>query len=178
MSAIKIVMGSNNPVKLEAVRYAFKKMFPASHFQWETIDAPSGVSEQPASDVETYQGAVNRVQYIHQIKPEADYWCSIEGGIEFDEQGNMRAFAWVVVQHGQKRGYARSAAFYLPAAITELVKSGMELGEADDIVFQQANSKQKNGAVGLLTGNVLTRTTLYGQAAIMALIPFKNPTLY
>lgn len=178
MAAVKIVMGSHNPVKLEAVKAAFTKMFPPSSFDWKTIDAPSGVSDQPASDQETYLGALNRVEYIRRIEPDATYWCSIEGGIDFDEKSNMRAFAWVVIQNGEKQGQARSALFYLPPAVTELVKSGLELGEADDIVFRQANSKQKNGAVGLLTGDVLTRTTLYEQAVIMALIPFKNPLLY
>jgi non-canonical (house-cleaning) NTP pyrophosphatase len=34
------------------------------------------------------------------------------------------------------------------------------------------------GAVGILTGDVLTRTTYYEPAIILALIPFKNPELY
>lgn len=55
---------------------------------------------------------------------------------------------------------------------------GKELGEADDLVFGQTNSKQANGAVGILTDNVLTRTTFYEPAVILALIPFKNPELY
>jgi non-canonical (house-cleaning) NTP pyrophosphatase len=54
----------------------------------------------------------------------------------------------------------------------------MELGDADDEIFGASNSKQQNGAVGLLTENAVTRTTLYEQAVIMALIPFKNPELY
>jgi non-canonical (house-cleaning) NTP pyrophosphatase len=54
----------------------------------------------------------------------------------------------------------------------------MELGEADDVYFGLSNSKQANGAVGLLTGNVLTRASFYEQAVIFALIPFKNPDLY
>jgi non-canonical (house-cleaning) NTP pyrophosphatase len=59
-----------------------------------------------------------------------------------------------------------------------LIKEGKELGEADDIVFQKENSKQKTGAVGLLTGNVLDRTSYYKEAIILALIPFKNKDLY
>jgi len=54
----------------------------------------------------------------------------------------------------------------------------MELGEADDRVFERSNSKQTNGAIGLLTGNVIDRTTLYAPAVVFALIPFKNPELY
>jgi len=58
------------------------------------------------------------------------------------------------------------------------VRQGKELGEADDLVFAKENSKQDNGAVGLLTGNVIDRTALYQQAVVLALIPFKNPHLY
>jgi non-canonical (house-cleaning) NTP pyrophosphatase len=49
---------------------------------------------------------------------------------------------------------------------------------ADDIVFSCSNSKQDNGAVGLLTDNVIDRAQLYEQAVILALIPFKNERLY
>jgi len=58
------------------------------------------------------------------------------------------------------------------------VAGGMELGTANDLVFSQTNSKQKNGAVGLLTHNKVDRTELYRQAVILALIPFVNPDLY
>jgi non-canonical (house-cleaning) NTP pyrophosphatase len=54
----------------------------------------------------------------------------------------------------------------------------MELGHADDLVFNKSNSKQENGAVGILTENVIDRAEFYKQAVILALIPFKNPTLY
>ncbi|MEA2092675.1 MAG: DUF84 family protein, partial [Patescibacteria group bacterium] len=56
--------------------------------------------------------------------------------------------------------------------IIELIKEGKELGEADDIVFQRNNSKQENGAVGILTGDVVDRTKCYTEAVILALIPF------
>ena len=59
-----------------------------------------------------------------------------------------------------------------------MIRQGKELGEADDIVFNRANSKQDNGAVGLLTDNVIDRAQLYEQAVILALIPFKNEALY
>jgi len=58
------------------------------------------------------------------------------------------------------------------------VRAGVELGEADDIVFQRANSKQENGAIGLLTGDVIDRRQLYEHAIVLALVAFKNPSLY
>jgi non-canonical (house-cleaning) NTP pyrophosphatase len=51
----------------------------------------------------------------------------------------------------------------------------MELGEADDVVFGRANSKQANGSIGLLTDDTITRTSYYVDAVVMALIPFKKP---
>jgi len=54
----------------------------------------------------------------------------------------------------------------------------MELGDADDLVFRKENSKQQNGAVGLLTNDAITRQSLYQPAVQMAFIPFLNPELY
>lgn len=90
----------------------------------------------------------------------------------------MLAFAWMVILGKEGRGEGKSAAFHLPPKVVELIRGGMELGEADDVVFAQENSKQSNGAIGLLTGNMITRTTLYVPALQMALIPFRRPELY
>jgi len=77
-----------------------------------------------------------------------------------------------------KIGKGKTGSFFLPQKVAELVRQGMELGEADDIVFGKKNSKQANGAIGILTDDVITRTTYYVPAIIMALIPFKNEELY
>jgi len=68
-------------------------------------------------------------------------------------------------------------AHYLPPAVAELVRQGKELGEVNDLFFRQRTSKQKSGAIGILTGNVIDRTQLYEQAVILALVPFKNQHL-
>ncbi|MFA0544165.1 DUF84 family protein, partial [Vibrio sp. 10N.222.52.B7] len=44
-----------------------------------------------------------------------------------------------------------------------------------DEVFGTDNIKQKGGAIGLLTHNQLSRSSVYSQALILALIPFVNP---
>ncbi|MGK0308683.1 MAG: non-canonical (house-cleaning) NTP pyrophosphatase, partial [Urechidicola sp.] len=41
-----------------------------------------------------------------------------------------------------------------------------------------SNSKQKNGAVGILTGNLIDRTQFYVEAMVLALIPFLNKEIY
>ena len=90
----------------------------------------------------------------------------------------MTAFAWIVVRSKRGVGKSRTGTFVLPPAVAQLIRQGRELGEADDIVFNRANSKQDNGAVGILTGDVIDRTQLYEQAIILALAPFKNEAVY
>jgi non-canonical (house-cleaning) NTP pyrophosphatase len=92
----------------------------------------------------------------------------------------MQSFAWVVVlgrdtTSGRlKMGKARTATYYLPRETAALVRGGMELGHADEVVFGQKNSKQQGGSVGLLTGNVVDRRRYYEEAVVLALIPFRN----
>ncbi|GAK85080.1 inosine/xanthosine triphosphatase; hypothetical cytoplasmic protein in cluster with NspS [Vibrio ponticus] len=47
-----------------------------------------------------------------------------------------------------------------------------------DQEFATTNIKQKGGAIGLLTHDQLTRSSVYHQALILALIPFTNPQHY
>lgn len=174
---MKIAVSSKNPVKINAVRLAFKKIFPEREIEILSAGIKSGVSDQPMSDKETLQGAINRSNEIYNLLPEVDYAVGIEGGIEFEKETTF-AFAWVVIRSKNKTSKSKTTTFELPLKISELIKQGYELGVADDMVFKQNNSKQKNGAVGLLTNNAITRQELYSQAVILALIPHINQGLY
>lgn len=173
-----IAVASKNTVKLESVRRGFERMFPGETCEVAGISVPSGVSDQPMGDEETQRGAQNRLQAIKTSVPEADLWVAIEGGCAEGIDG-LETFAWIFVEtrEGQK-GKARTAAFYLPQVVAELVRSGVELGLADDRVFGRQDSKQQNGSVGLLTGDVIDRTEYYAHAVILALIPLKNKSLF
>ncbi len=173
----KVIIASKNPVKINAVKQAFEKMLPNDTFEYEGISVPSEVSDQPMSDTETYTGAKNRAHNAEKEQPDADYWVGIEGGLQ--KVGNeLKAFAWVVIHSPTQTGKARTATFFLPPQVTALINQGKELGEADDIVFKRHNSKQQNGAVGILTGDVSNRTQYYYEAVVFALVPFKNVDLY
>jgi inosine/xanthosine triphosphatase len=172
----RIIVGSTNPVKLQATREGFAAMFPGWQLEVSGVDAASGVSDQPFGDEETLQGAYQRALNTQTQIPEVDYAVGIEGGVMFMGE-DLLAFAWVVVLNGHKTGKAKSGAFMLPREISTLIKQGMELGHADDVVFSQQNSKRRNGSIGLLTDDALTRTGFYSPAVLMALIPFKNPDL-
>jgi inosine/xanthosine triphosphatase len=174
----RIVVASTNPVKIAAVRAGFTRMFPdaADTFQFAGISVPSGVSDQPMSDAETLRGAFNRATNARQEQPDAAFTVGVEGGVELVND-ELLVFAWIVVLGRDGSGKSRTATFNLPDEVSRLVRQGLELGDADDQVFNRANSKQQTGSVGLLTGDIIDRARYYEQAVMLALIPFKNPTL-
>lgn len=173
----KIIVASHNPVKLNATLEAFKMVFKDTDFDIKGVSVLSNVSDQPRSEKETMKGALNRVNNAFKQYKGADYWIGIEGGIQ--KYGKeMIAFAWVFIRDNKRIGKGRSASFFLPNKIVDLINEGKELGDADDIVFGKTNSKQKNGAVGILTKDIITRTTYYIPPIILALIPFTNKELY
>ncbi len=62
--------------------------------------------------------------------------------------------------------------------LLDQLQQGKELGDVMDTMFEQNNIKQKGGAIGLLTQNKLSRSSVYHQALILAMIPFLNPDLF
>ena len=173
----KIIIASKNPVKINATAQGFQQLFPSLKQELASFAVPSGVADQPRSEEETLLGAQNRVEVIKQLAPNADFWIGIEGGIAAHGD-EMAAFAWIVIHSTKFKSKARTGTFFLPPPIVALLKEGKELGEADDLVFGSTNSKQNSGAVGLLTDDLINRTSLYVHAVVLALIPFKNESLY
>jgi non-canonical (house-cleaning) NTP pyrophosphatase len=88
--------------------------------------------------------------------------------------------AWIAVLHVAtgRWGAGKTGTFALPEAVAALVRSGVELGHADDRVFGRSGSKEKDGAVGLLTKGVMDRAAYYQHACILALIPFISAEHY
>jgi len=175
MSIIKVA--SKNPVKVQSVEQAFKTLFPKQACEIEGISIPSLVNDQPMGNEETFQGALNRAKGAQKKHPKADFCVGIEGGNIMHGQ-DMEVMAWIVVLSKTKQGKARTAGFFLPPSIIDLIHKGYELGHADDIVFGVDNSKQGSGSCGLLTNGAIDRLNLYKPAVIMAFIPFLQPELY
>ncbi|WP_229622721.1 inosine/xanthosine triphosphatase [Vibrio parahaemolyticus] len=170
MAIQKVVIASLNPAKINAVKSAFQSAFPQQTFEFVGISVPSEVADQPMTNEETHRGAVNRVKNAKLEMPTADFYVGLEAGIE----GNV-TFAWMVIESDTHRGESRSASLMLPPEVLAQLADANELGDVMDKVFGTENIKQKGGAISLLTQNQLTRSSVYHQALILALIPFTNP---
>jgi inosine/xanthosine triphosphatase len=173
----RVAIASRNPVKTQATLQGFQKIFPDEEFEIVEVSVPSGVAGQPTSRAETLQGALNRVNEAVKLLEDVDYWVGIEGGVE-EMDGNMAVFAWVVVRSGDVVSKSQTGIFFLPPRVADLIRQGLEMGEADDIVFETTNSGQEEGAIGILTREAITRTGYYSHAVMLALVPFKNRDLY
>ncbi|WP_109316028.1 inosine/xanthosine triphosphatase [Pseudovibrio ascidiaceicola] len=172
---MKVVVASQNPVKVNATLEAFRAQFPADDIELVSAGVPSGVSDQPMSDEETRQGAVQRAENALEAVADADFGVGLEGGI-CELHGIAYTFAWMVVisREGQVSA-SRSMLLPLPEKVMQLVRSGMELGHAIDEVFGTENIKHKGGAFGLLTSDRMTRQSVYVDTLFCALLPFRSP---
>ncbi|EGU37598.1 NTPase [Vibrio ichthyoenteri ATCC 700023] len=173
MTTQTVIVASLNPAKISAVESAFHCVFPQHTFTFIGVNVPSEVADQPISNQETYQGARNRVTNAKLTRANGDFYVGLEAGIE-----DGVTFAWMVIESATQRGESRSASMMLPPAVADRLSQEVELGTVMDEVFGTTNIKQKGGAIGVLTQHQLTRSSVYHQALIMALIPFTNPQHY
>ncbi|KAM3512308.1 hypothetical protein MY11210_004021 [Beauveria gryllotalpidicola] len=178
MTGRNVIVASKNPLKMLATQEGFKRMFPDADFAFEARAVGSGVADQPLSDQETLQGALTRARNARELAPAAMYCVGLEGGVHTTAEGEVQAFAWIVVlAHDGTVGRARTATFFLPRETTELLRGGLELGDADNLLHGKTNSKHQTGTVGILTGDAITRQSYYAEAVVLALVPFKNTQL-
>ena len=173
----EVVISSFNPVKIESTKEAFSLVFKNEKFIYNSVSASSEVSDQPFGSQETYIGALNRVKNSKKIKKGANFYIGIESGIE-EIEDDLAAFSWILIESNNGLAKAKTATFFLPKSLSKLIKEGKEMGEASDIVFKSINIKQKGGAIGYLTRQVIDRTKLYTHAIVLALIKFNNKDLY
>jgi inosine/xanthosine triphosphatase len=169
-------VGSLNPVKVACVAEAVVEFWPAARAIGVAVD--SKVPAQPSSEREILAGARNRAAQALENSQDASHGVGIEGGT-VDSDDGMWAFAWVVViDRDGKLGRGRTGAFLVPEGVARLVRAGLELGDADDRFFGRNNSKQQEGAIGILSDGAVTRTDLYKQGVVFALLPFVKPDYY
>src|SRR5258708_40205244 len=131
-----VAVGSKNPVKVQAVKAAFEKVFPEKKWDVVGIEVESEVSAQPMSDEESVRGARNRAQKALK-KMKADFGVGIEGGLQkIEEYWFTRGWMVIVNQKGDE-GVGSSVSIRVTDRMMELIHQGKELGEVNDIIFKK-----------------------------------------
>jgi inosine/xanthosine triphosphatase len=178
---LTIIVGSTNPVKINAAKQAIGQYFPDVHIDCTGMHAPSLVADQPMTEAETKLGAINRAQFCQAnakiVDQHADFYVAMEGGVDQFDQ-SPATFAYMAIIHNDTLSVGRSANLPLPLSIFNALQAGEELGKVMDRVFNTHNIKQKGGAIGLLTRGLATRESIYTQALVLAMAPFINAELF
>ena len=173
MNRLRIAVGTENPVKIVAVRDVFEDLFKDEQVEVLGIPVDSAVSIQPFGE-EVIVGAVNR-----SLKSEdADYGIGIEGGVfKLGDRWYNLGFVAIADKKGVI-GTGTSGWFECPEPILEKLKNGEELGTVMDRLTGRKGTKRREGAVRIFTRGKVTRKEFYKHGLYMALIPFLNKKLW
>jgi inosine/xanthosine triphosphatase len=160
-----VVVGSKNEAKIAAVQEAFGLVYDPVTVNAVHVDH---TPRQPMNDEETLAGAKRRASAARVAAPEADFWVGIEGGVE-PMGTELMVIAWVVVMNRARTGCSRSASYQLPAGAADTLRSGGVLGDVSERVT--GDNWRSEGLVANLSYGLVTRTSLYVQPVILALLP-------
>lgn len=170
-----VAVGSTNPVKVAAVKQVIQRIWPLANVI--NVAVAPGVSVQPLTDEEAISGASNRAR-LALATTDADLGIGVEGNTVETPQG-MFTTAWVVaVTRTGMSGIGGGGRLWLPSAVARAVRAGGELGPLMDELAGEANTKQRQGAVGILTAGLITREEALATAVTFALARFVSPQLY
>jgi inosine/xanthosine triphosphatase len=176
---VKILVGSENPVKIAAAKEAFSKYF--KDVEAVGIGVKSHVPAQPVND-ETFIGAKGRALQLKDMndheKLEADFFVGIEGGIIKIFEKWFAFGGMCIIDKEGKVGFGTSPHFELPEVMMNRLLNGIELGEIMDEILNDENTKRKGGAINFFTNGVMDRKELYVQGLIVAIVPFLHEKLY
>ena len=155
---MKIAIGTDNPVKIRAVRNVLRRVYPEA--QVVSLKVLSHIARQPKGDRQTRRGAANRAHAVR-LATRADWGVGIEAGIVENEFGMMTC-AWCVIEDKAGRiGVGGSTNMLLPGEVAERIRNGAELGQAMDELTGIRNVKRKMGAIGVFTRGLSDRQRAY-----------------
>lgn len=174
---VRIAVGSDNPVKVEAVKLAVQRLYGEAEVRGFAVD--SGVPLQPF-EAQTWDGARARAIEAARRWPEADFGVGIEAGL-FDVAsagGVMDVQACVVADRAGRLTYGHGPGFAYPAPVAQALRKGRSVGDVVSELAGVAEIGKKEGAVGFLSRGHTTRTALTEPAVLMAFLPRLRPELY
>lgn len=178
---MKIIVGTKNQSKSEAVREVLAEYENFSEADLGFVSVESGVSDQPKNLEESVQGAKNRAS--NAFSEEFDYSMGIESGL-FEvplSDGILADLCVCVIFDGKNFSYGFSCGFELPQKITDLMMNeGLDMTQASNEVGLSKNPKlgEAEGLIGILTKGKISRKRYTKQAIMTALIKLENKELY
>jgi inosine/xanthosine triphosphatase len=186
----RIALGSDRAAKIMALRASIARVAQIDSGWREAsvvarpvkTDAPA----MPLNDWELMSAARQRALAVREIlieqRLDADLYVGLEGGFHsISVEGEWHTFlrGWAFVTDGERASFGMSPSIGVPEAIVkDVIQGKQELGFVIDEVAGVRDVRSKQGAWGVLSRDLLTRSMSFEAALIAAFAPFYNPALY
>ncbi|PFA69648.1 inosine/xanthosine triphosphatase [Bacillus sp. AFS015802] len=155
---LKVAIGTTNPAKVQAIQKAFQEQY--GEVQFQCMKTESYVSEQPLSDQETIEGAINRAKNVLKVT-DSDIGIGLEGGVSEALYGMFVCNWGALVDRQGNEIIGGGARISLPKEISMELKAGKELGPLMDEYTQRTGIRKKEGAIGVFTNGLITREAMF-----------------
>ena len=140
----------------------------------------------PLTDWELMQGARERALAVRDLlrsqRLEAEIYVGLEGGFHsISIEGEWHTFlrGWAYATDGKDGAFGASPSITVPAALAKKVIEGRrELGLVIDEISGKRDTRSREGAWGVLSRDLVTRSLSFELALIAAFAPFYNRALY
>jgi len=186
----KIALGSDRAPKIMAVRATIARI-GAIDSAWRDVNVvaravQTNAPAMPLTDWELMKGARDRALMVFEILREqnltADLYVGLEGGfhsISIDGEWHTFLRGWAYATDGERGSFGMSPSIAVPDAIVKNVISGKrELGLVIDDFAGARDVRSRQGAWGVLSRDLLTRSMSFEAALIAAFAPFYNSKVY
>ena len=189
--AIKtIALGSDRASKIMAVRASVVRIATVdpdwAHANVVARRVETSLPAMPLTDWQLMQGARERAfaarDSLLSRRLKADIYVGLEGGFHsISIEGEWHTFlrGWAYATNGERGGFGAAPSISVPPDIVQSVVEGRrELGLVIDEVTGERDIRSKQGAWGVLSRDLVTRSMSFELALIAAFAPFYNPRLY
>lgn len=185
-----IALGSDRAAKIMAVRACVARVaeIDSSWAEANVVARPvsTNVPAMPLTDWQLMQGARERALAVRDVlrarRLEAEIYVGLEGGFHsISIEGEWHTFlrGWAYATDGKRGAFGASPSISVPDALAKKVIEGRrELGLVIDEVSGQRDIRSREGAWGVLSRDLVTRSMSFELALIAAFAPFYNAKLY
>lgn len=185
-----IALGSDRAAKIMAVRACVARVaeIDPSWAEANVVARPvsTNVPAMPLTDWQLMQGARERALAVRDVlrarRLEAEIYVGLEGGFHsISIEGEWHTFlrGWAYATDGKRGAFGASPSISVPDALAKKVIEGRrELGLVIDEVSGQRDIRSREGAWGVLSRDLVTRSMSFELALIAAFAPFYNAKLY
>jgi len=185
-----IALGSDRAAKIMAVRASVARVATVDP-DWANANivarrVETSAPSMPLTDWQLMDGARERalaaMESLRSRRLQADIYVGLEGGfhsVSIEGQWHTFLRGWAYATNGEQSAFGAAPSISVPSHIVKSVVEGRrELGIVIDEVTGGRDIRSKQGAWGVLSRDLVTRSMSFELALIAAFAPFYNPKIY